>query len=89
MPEENKKAWYKRKEFWGSALTTASGLLMLFSPNTVAYKIGTGLSIIAGSGLIGQGLKTGYQSDNLPSGLTRVLDLIPDRITGVKGELLK
>lgn len=89
MADTNSKPWYARMEFWGSLIMPASGILMLFSPNTIAYKVGAGLGFLAGSGLFGAGSKKGYQSDNLPGGLTKVMDMIPDSITGVKGEKIK
>ena len=85
MPEEtknNSKPWFERKEVWGAGLSAASGILMLFSSNTVAYKIGAGIGIVLGV----TGLRAGYKSDNLPSGLSSVMDKIPNAITGVRGE---
>jgi len=75
------KAWYKRKETWGAALTTLSSVLVLFEQKTVAYKVG----IVLGVGLTAFGLRKGYKADNLPSGVTEVMDSIPNILTGKKG----
>lgn len=89
MADANSKKWYERKEFWGAVLTTASSLLLIFPSNTVAHQIGATINVAVGTGLLGIGAKKGYQADNLPSGLTKVMDMIPDKITGVKGENAK
>lgn len=73
--------WYKRLENYGGILTGLSTILTLFSPNTLAYKAG----IAIGGILTMTGLRNGYQANNLPSGITQVMDQIPDKITGVKG----
>ena len=74
-----KKKWYKRKELWGAALTVISGGLELFAPpHTVAYKVG----VVVGIGLSAFGLRQGYQGDNLPSGISKYMDKIPNNITG-------
>jgi hypothetical protein len=77
-----KIAWWKRKENWGAALTSLSSVLVLFNEKTAAYKIG----VVLGVGLTALGLSKGYKADNLPSGITGVMDKIPNSITGVKGE---
>lgn len=90
MPEEKKiKPWYLRKEVLGTALSTVSGLLMLFPSHTTAYKVGATIGITLGgiTGIIG--LRKGYQANNLPDGITKVMDAIPDSLTGVKGSSLK
>jgi len=84
----NKKPWYERLEVWGTVLQGLSGLFLLFPTNTVIHIIGTGLGLVVGTATQIKGLTKGYQSDNLPSGLTKVMDNIPDNITGVKGSLL-
>lgn len=83
--KSNKKKWYLRKEVWGAALTGVSSLLMLFPNFTTAYKIGAGIGIAVGTAKTVEGLKTGYESDNLPSGISKVMDAIPDSITGTRG----
>jgi hypothetical protein len=67
-----KKSWYKRKEVWGTALTAVSGLLTLFAEHTIAYKVGFGLGIIISA----VGLKQGYKANNLPSGITKTIDIM-------------
>lgn len=62
MPESKPKTWWKRKEFWGGALTIISGGLELFAPpHTTAYKIGIFTGII----LTSFGLGKGSVSNNL------------------------
>jgi len=78
---KDKIKWFQRKENWGAALTTISGTLVLFNQNTIAYKIG----VVLGLGLTAFGLRSGYKADNLPKGITEVMDSIPDSITGKKG----
>jgi len=86
----NKISFWKRKEVWGAALT-----LLSFSPEivnsfvdigilpeyTIVAKLATPIGLI----LTALGLRSGYKDDNLPGGLTRMLDKIPDNISGVKG----
>ena len=81
----NTKPWDERKEVWGAALTTLSSALMLFPNGTIIYKVG----LVIGVGLTAFGLKQGYQANNLPSGITSVMDNIPDSVTGVKGSNVK
>lgn len=78
---KEKIKWFQRKENWGVALTAVSGILVLFNEHTAAYKIGVGLGV----GLTAFGLRSGYKADNLPKGITEVMDSIPDSITGKKG----
>lgn len=74
--------WYERKEVWGSILATASGILELFDNNSTAYKVGLGIGVA----LTAFGLRAGYQYNNLPDGLTKAFDKLPDGLTGSKGE---
>lgn len=91
MNEETKKVkWYQRKEVWGTALT-----LLSFSPDIVNSFVDVGLlpeyTIVAklatpvGLILTVLGLRSGYKDNNLPGGLTKAMDKIPDSITGVRG----
>ena len=76
--------FWKRKEVWGTALTILSfapEMLGLFPQHTLAFKIATPIGLI----LAALGLRSGYKADNLPSGITRVMDKAPDTVTGVKG----
>jgi hypothetical protein len=79
--------WFKRLEVWGTILQGASAILMLFPNVSAAYHIGAAIGIIVGTATQVKGLTTGYQSDNLPSGITKIMDKIPDSLTGVKGSL--
>ena len=88
--ESTKVKWYKRKEVWGTALT-----LLSFSPELINSVVDVGLlpeyTLVAklatpiGLILTALGLRAGYKDNNLPGGLTRVMDKIPDNISGVKG----
>lgn len=80
-----KAKWYQRKEIWGAVLTSLSSVLMLFPQQTTTYKVGAGIGIFLGGITTVLGLQNGYESDNLPSGITKVMDQIPDSLTGVKG----
>lgn len=91
MNEEPKKVkWYQRKEVWGTALT-----LLSFTPEivnsfvdigilpeyTLVAKLATPIGLI----LTALGLRSGYKQDNLPGGITRAMDKMPDEFTGIKG----
>lgn len=88
--QTNKVKWYQRKEVWGTALT-----LLSFSPEIVNSFVDIGLlpeyTLVAklatpiGLILTALGLRSGYKDDNLPGGLTKVMDKIPDSVTGVRG----
>lgn len=88
--QRNKLVWYKRKEIWGAALT-----LLSFSPEIVNSFVSVGIlpeyTIVAklatpiGLILTALGLRSGYKDNNLPGGITKAMDQIPDSITGVKG----
>lgn len=89
MPEQKIKFW-QRKELWGAALT-----LLSISPELINSVVNIGLlpeyTLIAklatpiGLILTVLGLRSGYKSDNLPGGITKVMNKIPDSITGVRG----
>lgn len=91
MPEEKKNSikWYKRLEVWGTLLQGISGILLLFPGHTTAHLVGAGLGIGIGTATQVKGLLKGYQADNLPDGITKVMDSIPDSLTGVKGSKIK
>ena len=91
MNEEQKKVkWYQRKEVWGTALT-----LLSFSPElvnsfvdigilpeyTLVAKLATPIGLI----LTALGLRSGYKEDNLPGGITKTMDKMSDKITGIRG----
>lgn len=85
-----KVRWYQRKEVWGTALT-----LLSFSPELINSVVDIGLlpeyTLVAklatpiGLILTAFGLRSGYKDNNLPGGLTKLMDKVPDSITGVKG----
>ena len=76
-----KKLWNKILPYIGPVLTATAGCLELFAHHTVAYKIGIGLGFV----LSAFGVRRGYQTNSLPSGLSKQLDRIPNNITGIRG----
>ena len=90
MNEPNKIKFWQRKEVWGAALT-----LLSFSPElihsfvdvgflpeyTIVAKLATPIGLI----LTALGLRSGYKDNNLPGGLTKAMDKMPDSVTGVRG----
>jgi len=85
----NKKSWWKRAEVIGTVLQGLAGLFLLFPANTTVHIAGVAIGLVVGTITQVHGLQVGYQSGNLPSGITSVMDKIPDTITGVKGSLIK
>lgn len=89
IPEQ--KAWWKN---WRTYTSIGLGVLA-FSPElidwavkadllkdyTLLAKLGVPLGILVKI----LNLKAQYKMDNLPSGITKVMDKIPDKYTGVKG----
>jgi hypothetical protein len=76
------KKYIFRKELWGNILTVASLALVTFFPKESKwFLIGTFL----GSVLSIIGYRKGYQADNLSKVETKILDAIPNSITGIKG----
>jgi hypothetical protein len=94
MQGEEKKSWWKTIESLGAA---ALGLLA-FAPEiidalvqtdllkdyTLVAKLALPLSVLVKA----LGLKKQYLLNNLPSGLTKFMDQVPDKYTGVKGSNL-
>ena len=97
------KKWYKRKEV--QALMGLGLLAVGYLPEIAGYGIDhfipqhtfvyqfKGL-ITAGLGIVLtalglRGVKFGYKANNLPTGVTKVMDKLPNSITGIKGEDLK
>lgn len=90
----------EKKPWWKTAESIGAGLLGLvaFAPElidglvktdilkdyTLVAKLALPLSILVKA----FGLKKQYLLDNLPSSLTKLLDKVPDSITGVKGSAL-
>lgn len=66
-----------------TAITFAPEILKIFPEHTLAFKlalpIGFFLKMVA--------MRTEYGKDELPSGMTKMMDKIPDKITGEKGDL--
>lgn len=54
--------------------------------HTLIFKLAPIIGGVLSSIWASTGLRKGYQNDELPSGVTKVLDKIPDSITGKKGE---
>lgn len=89
---DGKISWWKRKELWGTILTAIS-----YSPEIIGsfvdigiipeYTLAAKLVMPLGILLTIFGLRKGYKSDNLSSGLTKMLDKIPDEYTGTKGSI--
>lgn len=74
-----KKKWYKDPKFYGKAIASVGSILMLFSPHTTAYKVGAGITISTGFSLW---FRESYKNNELPSGVTKVADKIPNLLTG-------
>lgn len=86
MPEEKKKTvwWWSKLALQGLATTAvafAPEILQLFPDHTLAFK----LAIPAGFLIKWMMVKSDYQKDVLPGGLSDKLDKIPNRFTGVRG----
>lgn len=93
MANNKKKSWWQTKE----TLATIGLGLIAFSPEliewavesdilkdyTLVAKLALPLSILVKV----LGLKKQYMMDNLPSGITKIFDKVPDKITGTKGSL--
>jgi len=84
----------KSKNFWWWLKTTAFGLattavsfapelLQLFPEHTLMFK----LAIPAGFFVKSLMTKKEYKKDVLPSGLTNMMDKVPNKYTGVRGSL--
>lgn len=66
-----------------TAITFAPEILGIFPEHTLAFK----LALPIGFFLKALSMKTQYGKDTLPSGMTKMMDKIPDKITGEKGDL--
>lgn len=61
--------------------------LQKFTPeHTLVFKLAPMIGGVLSAIWASMGLRKGYKKDELPSGITKVMDKIPDVITGVKGE---
>ena len=86
MPEEQKKNlwWWTKLALQGLATTAVAftpEILQLFPEHTVAFK----LAIPAGFFIKFLMTRESYKKDELPGGITKLMDKIPDKVTGVKG----
>lgn len=66
-----------------TAVTFAPEILQIFPEHTLAFK----LALPVGFFLKAIAMRTEYGKDTLPSGMTKMMDRIPDNITGKKGNL--
>jgi len=64
-----------------TAITFAPEILHIFPEETLAFK----LALPIGFALKMLAMKTEYQKDVLPSGMTKLIDSVPNSVTGVKG----
>jgi len=64
-----------------TAITFAPEILGIFPEHTLAFK----LALPVGFFLKTIAMKSDYMKDKLPSGLTKMMDKIPNKYTGEKG----
>lgn len=83
MPQSKKKRWYKKKEFWG-IVAIAGNALKLAPDHTFANDLG-GFFLATIPITLWMGLVDGYKADNLPSGLSKMMDKLPNEVTGIRG----
>lgn len=86
MSETEKKGlWYWTKTIGQgvavTAITFAPEIMQIFPEHTLIFK----LALPAGFLLKWIMAKKDYQKNELPTGLTKLFDKIPDRYTGIKG----
>lgn len=86
-----KKKWYADGKIWGMVASGLSTILMLASPNTIAYKGGAALGIISGTvTALTSYVRDNYKQDTLKDKnlmmqkIDKVMDKMPDKLTGVK-----
>jgi len=78
------KKLLKRRETYGNALLIVSLALMQFFPKeSIWFSIGTFL----GGAMSIIGYRAGYKVNNLNKLETKVLDKLPNKLTGIKGSL--
>lgn len=90
MAEEDKRTfWWYAAELGKTLAITAVGftpeILKLFPEHTVAFK----LAIPIGFAVQMFRNRIKYEKNNLPSGVTKHFDKIPNSITGIKGSKQK
>lgn len=61
-------------------------LQKIAAEHTLVFKLAPMIGGVLSAIWASTGLRKGYQKDELPSGVTKVLDKIPDSLTGRKGE---
>lgn len=88
MGSKDYKWWLKTI---GEALLWTGGyyateILQVFPDNTIAHQVAIPVGFMIGFMVRKAiGTKSEYKQDTLPSGLSRVLDKIPNSITGIRG----
>lgn len=85
MSDKKKSFWYWTKTVGlgiaTTAVTFAPEIMQVFPEHTLVFK----LALPAGFFIKWLMTKGDYQKDQLPSGMTRLLDRIPNKYTGIKG----
>lgn len=64
-----------------TAISFAPEILQIFPEHTVAFKLALPIGFALKLFLV----KADYKKDVLPSGITKAIDKLPNKITGVKG----
>lgn len=84
--KHNLKWWLKTgtQVLVTTAISFAPEILQVFPEHTVAFK----LALPIGFALKLFMVKADYKKDILPSGMTRLMDKVPDSLTGVKGSAI-
>lgn len=92
QPEKNrieikkvkKTLWWLKTAAQGlavTAITFAPEILQVFPEQTLAFKLALPIGFLVKF----LWMKSEYKQDVLPSGMTKVMDKIPDSVTGEKG----
>lgn len=83
--KEKQNFWYWTKTVAlgvaTTAVTFAPEIMQIFPEHTLVFK----LALPAGFLLKWLMAKKNYKKDELPSGLTKLMDRLPDKYTGTKG----
>jgi hypothetical protein len=61
-------------------------LQKITAEHTIVFKLAPMIGGLLSAIWASTGLRKGYQKDELPAGITKVMDKIPDSLTGIKGE---
>jgi len=76
--------WYKKRENYGNVLLVISLAFMQFFPKeSIWFGIGSFIGVV----LSAFGYRAGYKVNNLNKLETKVMDKLPNSITGKKGSL--